>query len=286
MFYEGGGAGVFDFGESVFGIPVVGAGDEAAGICGLELGVDLVAVVVVGGGEGVDGGVLVEGVDGVIVRARKGEAVGGFFAIADAVILIGAVEGVGGIIGGDELTEGIIGPGGAVGGSTTAGGVGSLADGVHGIADAADGAVIASAGVGFCQQDVAMILVGVADGVGGAVDAADEVAVGGVAVGECLAWRLESAATDGTEAAVGGGVAVGDVLLYGRGGSGRLQGVVFVALEGVLFVVDDAGEFCLIGDVVSDGFFVEGEGGGIVVVIGACEAVGLDIGAAEAVMGG
>lgn len=103
------------------------------------------------GREGVNGDVLVEGIDAVVVGAGEGQAVSGFFSIADAVILIGAVKVVIAVIGGDELAEGIIRPCGAVGGSATAGGVASLADGVHCITDVTDDAIITSAGVGFCQ---------------------------------------------------------------------------------------------------------------------------------------
>lgn len=134
--------------------------------------------------------------------------------------------------------------------------------------------VDSSAGVG------AEIVVGVG------LDGFQEVAVGLVAVDEVLSVSgADGLGTDGSEAAVGGRVAVGDVLLDGRGGSGRLQGVSFVSLESVLLVVDDAGEARLARDVVGDRFLVEYEGSGIVVIIGAGDAVGLYIGAAQAVMG-
>jgi len=134
--------------------------------------------------------------------------------------------------------------------------------------------VDSSAGVG------AEIIVGV--GLGGF----QEVAVGHVAVDEVLGISgADGLGTHGSEASVGGGVAVGDVLLDDRARSGCFQGISFVALEGVLLVVDDAGEGRLARDVVGDGFLVECEGSGIVVIIGAGDAVGLDIGAAQAVMG-
>lgn len=217
VFYEVDCACVFDLGETVFGIPVEDARDKTERCKRLDLGFDLVAVVVVCGGEGVDGGVLVEGVSGVVIAGGEcgDETVGGFFAVADEVVLVGAVGGVVGVIGLNDFSSWIVAPGGAVGSSTGAGGIGSLADVVDGVVHTANGCVITNTLVGFCQEGIAIWVISICDGMSRTGDAADEVAVCCVAVGEGLAWRLESAATDGAEASIGGAEAVGDVLLDG-----------------------------------------------------------------------
>jgi hypothetical protein len=134
-----------------------------------------------------------------------------------------------------------------------------------------------------------MVFVFVADGVGRAFDAANEVAIEGVAVRESRACGTAcgraSNSSDSGESAVSRIISVGDVLFDGWSSAYGFQYVAFVALQIILFVIDDASELGLAGNVVGDGFFVEGEGGRIVVVIGAGETIGLDNGAAEAVMG-
>jgi hypothetical protein len=85
---------------------------------------------------------LVQRVGGVVVCYGQYETVGGLLAIADGVVLIGAVAGGDAAVGGDDLAEGVVGPeptgdgweGGAAGGDSSA-----LADGIHGVVVAGDG---------------------------------------------------------------------------------------------------------------------------------------------------
>ena len=112
-------------------------------------------------------------------------------AIADGVVLVGAVAGVDTAVGGDDLAEGVVAPepawgcwvGGAAGGDS-----GALADGIHGVVvfgDDGDGKFVC-----LGVKDVAGGLPFVDDGVDGADDFFDEVAVREVLVGEGLVWDL------------------------------------------------------------------------------------------------
>lgn len=100
--FHGGGAGD-DFDEAVFSIVgkrgIGGEGD------GERIGGGVAVIVMHGADAGaeVHCSVLIQSIDGVVVRAGQGEAVGGFFTVADAVVLVGAIQGIGGFIGGDEL---------------------------------------------------------------------------------------------------------------------------------------------------------------------------------------
>ncbi len=112
---------------------------------------------------------MVEGVCGVVVYCGEGEAVGGFLAVADGVVLIGAVAGVDVAVRFDDLAEGVVAPGpagdcwegGAAGGNS-----GALADGIHGVVVTGD-----DTGANFVLFDVEQVavrFVGVGDGVDGA----------------------------------------------------------------------------------------------------------------------
>ena len=81
-------------------------------------------------------GILVELVARVIVIVGKGEAVRSFFAVADGVILIGAVAGIYAAIGLGYLSKGVIAPGPARQrreGGATGGDSGALANDIHGL---------------------------------------------------------------------------------------------------------------------------------------------------------
>ena len=92
-------------------------------------------------------------------------------AVADGVVLVGAVAGGDGAVGGDDLTEGVVAPGparerwvsGAAGGDS-----GALADGIHGVVVVGN-----NRGANFVLlevEEVAGGFVDVRDGVDGAYD--------------------------------------------------------------------------------------------------------------------
>ena len=92
---EVGACGVFDFYEAVFGVPDEGA--EGGGRYRQRIGSG-VAIEVINRRDAcaplLDGGVLVQRVAGVVVAGWQGQAVVGFLAIADGVVLVGTVTGV------------------------------------------------------------------------------------------------------------------------------------------------------------------------------------------------
>lgn len=88
--------------------------------------------------EGIDGGILVERVAGVVRRAGgRGDSIAGFDPVADGVVLIGAITGVVcTVIGGDDLAEGIVLPRPARGSrkcGAAGGNSGALAEQVHAV---------------------------------------------------------------------------------------------------------------------------------------------------------
>lgn len=109
---------------------------------------------------------MVQRIGGVVIGARKREAVGGFQAVADHVELIGAVEAGDAAVGAGDLAEGIVGPsGGASAGKSTSrlGKSAALTDFVHSVIIIGndDGTSFVLLG----GEDVAVGLVGVGDGV-------------------------------------------------------------------------------------------------------------------------
>jgi hypothetical protein len=215
-----------------------------------------------------DGGVLVEGVGGVGGEGCGQAARATLEAVADAVVLVGAVVGVGVAVGFGDFACGVVAPcpargggeGGAAGADSSA-----LADGIHAVVIAGN-----DAGANLVLFEFEHIAVGgpgvvdIVDGTCGGGDGLDEVAVlkvviteGGAAIG------------DGLETTGGGMVSVGG-LGFGEGcwrdARASFEFPAGIALEGITGAVDDAGEFgsgCAV-EVVGDGFGVEGEGGGIV----------------------
>jgi hypothetical protein len=92
-------------------------------------------------------------------------------AISYGVVLVAAVAGGDGAVGGDDLAEGVVAPGPAWDrweGSAAGGDSGALADGIHGIVVAGN-----DAGANFVLlhvKDITVWLPGVGDGVDGAGD--------------------------------------------------------------------------------------------------------------------
>ena len=134
---------------------------------------------------------MVEGICGVVVCNWECEAIRRFLAIADGVVLVGAVAGGDAAVCGGDLAEGVVAPepawdcwvGGAAGGNS-----GALTYGVHGVVITGGGG-----GANFVLlevEDVAVWFVAVGDGVDGAGDFFDEVAIREVLVGEGLVWDL------------------------------------------------------------------------------------------------
>ena len=101
---------------------------------------------------------MVQRVGGVVVCYGEGEAIGGFLAIADGVVLIAAVAGGDGAVSGNDLAEGVVAPeptgdgwvGGAAGGDS-----GALANDIHGIVVTRDGG-----GANFVLLEVEDVAVG------------------------------------------------------------------------------------------------------------------------------
>ena len=94
---------------------------------------------------------MVQGIDGVVIRAGQGEAVCGFFTVADAIILEGAIHGIGGFIGSGELAPVIVGvgsTGGRGGGATTAGDACALSYIIHRVVNARNDGICRAVCVG------------------------------------------------------------------------------------------------------------------------------------------
>ena len=103
VFYRG--AAADDFDETVFA--VVGEAGVDCGCNGEWVGGGIAIEIVCGcSGKAGDGRVLVEGI-GHVAKGRATSQIeaasNGFLAVADSIILVGAVSGVSGFIGGGEL---------------------------------------------------------------------------------------------------------------------------------------------------------------------------------------
>ena len=59
---------------------------------------------------------MVEGICGVVVGYGQRQAIRAFLAVADGVVLVGAVSGVEAAVGADDLAEWIVAPSDAAGG--------------------------------------------------------------------------------------------------------------------------------------------------------------------------
>ena len=72
-----------------------------------------------------------------------------------------------------------------------------MAEGIHGVSDGGNIRRISIAGVGFCQERIAVAGPGVGDGVGWAGDSLEEVAAGEVAVSEGISAVADGVQTTG-----------------------------------------------------------------------------------------
>ena len=237
---------------------------------------------------------MVERICGVVVCYWEGEAIRRFLAIADGVVLVGAVAGVDAAVCSNDLTEGVVAPeparecwvGGAAGGDS-----GALTYGVHGIVITGDDGGANS--VLLEVEDVAVWLPAVGDGVDRAGDSSGEVGVGSVGVREELIW--DKRIGDLRDAAIGGGVGIRG-LCFDDGGGGSAstdtrggcapQDKAGVAIEGIAAAVEGAGELveAVRVEVVVGGFEIEPEIGGVVGVADpALVGLGDGGGAAEAI---
>ena len=134
---------------------------------------------------------MVERVDGVVIKARKREGIGGFLAVAHGVILIGAVLADDGGIRAAELAVAVVAPGDASYGGEGRAGLAegaALADRIHGVVVARNHG--AANPVFFHIQDVAVGLPCVSHRVGGTADLIEETGVRSVGIGEDLIGDL------------------------------------------------------------------------------------------------
>ena len=247
------GRGGTGFDEAVLGVPDVNpiavSGHIAVGVVGE------------GGGVGGDGGVLVEGVGGVVV----GEAVfDGLLAVADGVVGVGVGVGTHSRI--DKFGANIVGKGirgqGRIGGVET---LGAATDRIIFVGEGGDDVGAESVGdEGFVVAE-GVVFVG-DGGAGGGGVAGEEVGAGEVGVGEDVGGGVHGG-DDGGEAARRV-VSIHDIVTFAKGNAG-------FASEGVV----GAGEGGAVGEV-----FGEERSGGVGVGAGA-EDVGDGEGAAEAVVG-
>ena len=166
----------------------------------------------------------------------------------------------------NQLAQIVVPPDGAVCGSSSTAGVGSLAEVVHGVGDGGNVQVTGCLGVGLCQEEITAGVPGVGDGVDGAGDGPDEtVGTGLVAVGEGC-----GAVADGREAAGGGMIGVGGLVLdrgipVGRCAGDKLELPAGVPSQGPVVAVQNPCEVkvAVVVAVVGNGFGVDAEVGGI-----------------------